>query len=63
MPCSLGCSNQGDDLVTADIASPSATRTEGDEGVVGRAAAEDFGARATNRRGIWGRVVVVGREE
>lgn len=40
-------SNSEDDLATAGAASPGAIRTEGDEGVVGKAAAEDFRARVT----------------
>lgn len=38
--------------MTAGVTSPGATRTEGDEDVVGRADAKDFGAGVTNRKGL-----------
>ena len=45
--------------MTAGVASPGATRTEGDESVMGRAAADDFGAGATNKKRLWCKVKAV----
>ena len=58
------CSNSEDDLATAGAASPGAIRTEGDEGVVGRAAAEDFWRESDeNRKGLECQVKVVRRRK